>query len=73
MYFVNVSLNSSGGKLTHDGSEDQKLFHNIQPAPELPPCRKQACANSKRDSKMIKINFLEAHIKFSISAPPHDY
>jgi hypothetical protein len=45
----------------------------IQPVPELPPHRKQACADSKRDSKMIKINFPVAHIKFSISPIPEAY
>jgi hypothetical protein len=34
----------------------------IQPVPKLPSHRKQACADSKRDSKMIKINFPVAHI-----------
>jgi hypothetical protein len=34
---------------------------------ELPPHKKQACADTKRDSKMTKINVSVAHIKFSIS------
>jgi hypothetical protein len=37
-------------------------FYIIQPGPELPPHRKQACADSKRDSKMTKINFPAADI-----------
>jgi hypothetical protein len=36
------------------------LIH-IQSVPELSPHRKQACADSKRDSKMTKINFPVAH------------
>jgi hypothetical protein len=48
---------------------------HIQPVPELSPHGKQACADSKRDSKMIKINFpvahiTELHIKLSISPIP---
>jgi hypothetical protein len=42
----------------------------IQPVPELPLHRKQACADNKRDSKITKINFPVAHIKFSISPIP---
>jgi hypothetical protein len=43
----------------------------MQSVPELPPYRKHACADSKRDSKMIKINFSVAHITaFSISPIP---
>jgi hypothetical protein len=45
----------------------------IQPVPELPPHRKQACADSKKDSKMskmTKITFPLAHINFSISPIP---
>jgi hypothetical protein len=33
-----------------------------QPVPQLPPHKKQACADSKRESKMTKINFPVAHI-----------
>jgi Na+-transporting methylmalonyl-CoA/oxaloacetate decarboxylase beta subunit len=32
--------------------------------------RKQACADSKRESKMTKINFPVAHVKFSILPIP---
>jgi hypothetical protein len=39
-----------------------KNCENIQPVPELSPYRKQACADSKRNSKMSKINFAVAHI-----------
>jgi hypothetical protein len=39
----------------------------MQPVPELPPHRKQAGTDSKRDSKMTKINFPVTYIKFSIS------
>jgi hypothetical protein len=42
----------------------------IQHVPELPPHRKQGCADSKRDSKMTKIKFPVAYIKFSISPIP---
>jgi hypothetical protein len=42
----------------------------IQPVPELPPHRKQACADRKRNSKITKIIFPLAHIKFSISPIP---
>jgi hypothetical protein len=34
----------------------------IQPVPEPPAHRKQACTDSKRDSKMTKINLAVAHI-----------
>jgi hypothetical protein len=44
--------------------------HDLQPVPELPPHRKQTCAYSERDSKMTKINFPVAQIKFSISPIP---
>jgi hypothetical protein len=37
-------------------------IHYIQPVPELPPHRKQACADSKRDSKITKIIFSVTHI-----------
>jgi hypothetical protein len=37
-------------------------IHYIQPIPELPPHRKQACADSKRDSKITKIIFSVTHI-----------
>jgi hypothetical protein len=46
------------------------MYNDIQPVPELPPHRKQACADSKKDSKMTKITFPLAHIKFSISPIP---
>jgi hypothetical protein len=39
----------------------------ILPVPELPPHKKQAYPDSKRDSKITKINFPVAHIKFSVS------
>jgi hypothetical protein len=35
--------------------------------PELPPHRKQACFDRKRDFMMTNINFPVADIKFSIS------
>jgi hypothetical protein len=42
----------------------------IQPVPKPPPHRKQARADTKRNSKMTKINFPVTHIKFSISPIP---
>jgi hypothetical protein len=46
----------------------------IQSVPELPPHRQQACADSKRDSKMTKTNFpcssQNLVMKFSISPIP---
>jgi hypothetical protein len=38
--------------------------------PELPPHRKQACFDRKRDFMMTNINFPVADIKFSISPIP---
>jgi hypothetical protein len=35
----------------------RRFLSNIQPVPELPPHRKQACADSKTDSNMTKIQF----------------
>jgi hypothetical protein len=38
------------------------LLEGYTGVPELAPQRKQACADSKRDSKLTKINFLLAQI-----------
>jgi hypothetical protein len=50
------------------------LLGNIQPVPELLPHRKQTCPDSKRDSKMTKINFpvalITRVIKISMSPIP---
>jgi hypothetical protein len=41
----------------------------IQPVLEPPPLRKQARADSKRNSKMTKINFPVAHKVFNFTNP----
>jgi hypothetical protein len=38
------------------------IKQKIQSVPELPPHRKQACANNKIEFKMTKIKFPVAHI-----------